>query len=134
VFAKGKQFQPLITHPPCSLFHAAIPRWCNKCGDQDFGIPCSMRQINMDLPDMCSPGYNYCMTDIIQDSRGNIDVFKRWFKVVCYQKDNKIQAHAFTIGKVPKYNLMKVISETCRAHLISFFITITGSITLLVDY
>ena len=59
------------------LFTTASPRYCHKCGDNDMGIPCSNRQINMDLMDACLPGQNFCMTDILQDSKGNTDVFKR---------------------------------------------------------
>ena len=31
----------------------------------------------MDMTKQCAPGENYCMTDILQDAQGNVDVYKR---------------------------------------------------------
>ncbi|CAC5411210.1 unnamed protein product [Mytilus coruscus] len=51
--------------------------FCHQCGDTSNGIPCSSRQVSTSQPKECNGAYQYCMTDIIQDSNGNADVYKR---------------------------------------------------------
>ncbi|VDI36060.1 Hypothetical predicted protein [Mytilus galloprovincialis] len=51
--------------------------YCHQCGDTSNGIPCSSRQVTTSQPKECNGAYQYCMTDILQDSNGNADVYKR---------------------------------------------------------
>jgi len=37
-----------------------------------------MSDIHMDLQVVCPRGQSYCMTDIVQDSKGYVDVYKRY--------------------------------------------------------
>ncbi|XP_076091462.1 uncharacterized protein LOC143063290 [Mytilus galloprovincialis] len=52
-------------------------RTCHICGEMTIQVPCSSGQIGKDLPHTCKTGVDYCMTDIVQDALGNVDVFKR---------------------------------------------------------
>ncbi|CAG2241758.1 unnamed protein product [Mytilus edulis] len=62
------------------------PRTCHICGDTSLPVPCSSRQIGRDLSHTCKTGENYCMTDIVQDDQGNVDVFKRCVDLATCEK------------------------------------------------
>ncbi|XP_071154031.1 uncharacterized protein [Mytilus edulis] len=61
---------------------------CNTCGDIDQLIPCYSRDVyGNSSTSVCPAGYDYCMTDVYQDTNGNTDVFKRCVtKQVCDSK------------------------------------------------
>ncbi|CAC5398067.1 unnamed protein product [Mytilus coruscus] len=62
------------------------PRTCHVCGDTTLPVPCSSRQIGRDLSHTCKTGEHYCMTDIVQDDQGNVDVFKRCVDLATCEK------------------------------------------------
>ena len=68
-----EDFYPNFT----TLFSTAVPWWCHTCGNRNRDLPCGMRDINMDIQITCPRGHSYCMTDIVQDSKGYMDVYKR---------------------------------------------------------
>ncbi|VDI23712.1 Hypothetical predicted protein [Mytilus galloprovincialis] len=69
----------------CSEYLASLnpvttptPIKCNTCGDISNGIPCYSKDVyGNSSTTICPNGYNYCMTDVLNDSNGNSDVFKR---------------------------------------------------------
>jgi hypothetical protein len=67
------QFSEDLFHNFTTLFSTAVPRWCHTCENRDVGILCSMSDINMDLQVVCPRGQSYCMTDIVQYSKGYVD-------------------------------------------------------------
>ncbi|XP_076093599.1 uncharacterized protein LOC143064571 [Mytilus galloprovincialis] len=52
---------------------------CNICGDLAGRIPCSQSLVfkNITTTTTCPSSQQYCMTDVLQDSSGNKDIFKR---------------------------------------------------------
>ncbi|CAG2257428.1 unnamed protein product [Mytilus edulis] len=65
----------------CSEYLAVTtptPIKCNTCGDISNGIPCYSKDVyGNSSTTICPTGYNYCMTDVLNDGNGNSDVFKR---------------------------------------------------------
>ncbi|XP_071154109.1 uncharacterized protein [Mytilus edulis] len=74
------------TTTPTKTTTATGPRTCHICGDTSLPVPCSSRQIGRDLSHTCKTGENYCMTDIVQDDQGNVDVFKRCVDLATCEK------------------------------------------------
>ncbi|XP_063420847.1 salivary glue protein Sgs-3-like [Mytilus trossulus] len=74
------------TTTPTATTTATGPRTCHICGDTSLPVPCSSRQIGRDLSHTCNTGENYCMTDIVQDDQGNVDVFKRCVDLATCEK------------------------------------------------
>ena len=74
---------PAPTHPPTAPLTAAPtagptgPRKCNVCGLEALDIPCSRQEIARDMTQTCEKGKDYCMTDILQDAQGGLEVYKR---------------------------------------------------------
>ncbi|VDI31637.1 Hypothetical predicted protein [Mytilus galloprovincialis] len=67
-------------------------RTCHICGDMTIQVPCSSREIGRDLPQTCKTGEDYCMTDIVQDAQGNVDVFKRCVDLATCENKWKIES------------------------------------------
>ncbi|CAC5375646.1 unnamed protein product [Mytilus coruscus] len=90
----AEYFAPTTTAQPAAqpVTTAAAPQTgsvtCNTCGDIDQLIPCYSRDVyGNSSTSVCPSGYDYCMTDVYQDTNGNTDVFKRCVtKQVCDSK------------------------------------------------
>ncbi|XP_071154110.1 uncharacterized protein [Mytilus edulis] len=67
-------------------------RTCHICGDMTIQVPCSGIEIGRDLPQTCKTGEDYCMTDIVQDAQGNMDVFKRCVDLATCENKWKIES------------------------------------------
>ncbi|XP_076091453.1 uncharacterized protein LOC143063282 [Mytilus galloprovincialis] len=74
------------TTTPTTTTTTTGPRTCHICGDTSLPVPCSSRQIGRDLSHTCKTGENYCMTDIVHDDQGNVDVFKRCVDLATCEK------------------------------------------------
>ncbi|VDI07904.1 Hypothetical predicted protein [Mytilus galloprovincialis] len=61
----------------CTEYYATVT--CNICGDLADKIPCSQSLVlkNITTTTTCPSSQQYCMTDVLQDSYGNTDIFKR---------------------------------------------------------
>ncbi|VDH94480.1 Hypothetical predicted protein [Mytilus galloprovincialis] len=61
----------------CTEYYATVT--CNICGDLAGRIPCSQSLVfkNITTTTTCPSSQQYCMTDVLQDSSGNKDIFKR---------------------------------------------------------